>query len=234
MILPYGILEIIFHWSFHEFDIAAFVMDVMCIKPLYANGWYLSYMLLWYVLFYLIMRFRVLEKYRCQALFAISLVLFFFFCNRSPLRAEQSLSFFAGFVLAEYENSEIIRNKITLKTGTLMIVLGVMFLVIKQLEIIQNAPVIVFNFVQLMIKLPCALGILIVVYTASKKINVRFFRWVGMISFEMYIIHGYLLEKAEINYSGAIMFILLTTVCSVLFWLIMNKTRKLQKTIMKV
>lgn len=234
MIVPYGILEMIFYWPFHEFDIAAFCMDIMCIRPLYANGWYLSYMLLWYVLFYLIMRLRALEKYRCQAFFAISLFLFFYFGNRSPIRAEQSLSFFAGFILAEYEDSEIIRNKITLKTGILMFALGIAFLAIKQLEIIRDAPAIVFNFVQLMIKLPCALGILIGVWMTSRKINLRFFQWVGMLSFDIYIIHGYLLEKTEVNYCGAIMFILLTTVCSVLFWLIMNKTRNLQKTIMRV
>lgn len=173
----------------------------MCIKSLYVNGWYLSYMLLWYVLFYLIMRLCMIEKHKCQVFFVISLFLFFCFCNKISIRVEQSLSFFMGFILAEYEGNEIIRKKTTLKTGTLMMGTGVTFLAIKQLEIIQHASVIVLNFVQLMVKLTCAIGILIGVCMALRKINLRFFRLAGTILFDIYIIHGYLLEKQRVLFN---------------------------------
>lgn len=46
---------------------------------------------------------------------------------------------------------------------------------------------------------------------------------VGIISYELYLIHGYVLAAVPISVAGALLLVFATTLLSIVYWLIMKK-----------
>lgn len=234
MILPYAVLQMIAYWPLRGFQFSEFILDISCIRPLYSNGWYLSYILLWYIIFYVVMRIARLRKYKFQILCFASITSFIYFSFESALCAEQSFSFLMGIWLSNHK-VEIMkqRKEPKLLYGIFLMILGIVFLAIKQLDAIRQSPQIIYCFIELMIKLPCALGLIIITYHLSPKINLRMFEWFGQISFSLYIIHGYVLAAVPANEKGAIVFILLSIPCAIAWWFLFSKVSVLLKRLLR-
>lgn len=229
VVIPYAVLQCILYWPFRNFNIQEFVLDVCCIRPKYGNGWYLSYLMLWYLIFWTVRRVTFLNRHRVKVFVVISIIMFF---TTSPIRAEQSVAFLLGILLSEYA---MLKDRVvSVKCIVGVLITGIVFLAIKQLPIVRSSPQVLYNFVELMIKTPCGLGIMGLACQLSQKVSMRMFEWIGMISYELYIIHGYVLWKMAINWRGMVTFITLSFGGAILFGLLFNRTKNLQRTILGI
>lgn len=235
VIIPYAVIQCIFYWPFHRFAFIDFLLDIFCIKPLYANGWYLSYLVLWYVIFYIV-KSKVSQGREEIAFLSISIVLFFFFTyvQNSPIRAEQSFAFILGIFLSKMKNKKFMDKIINVKTMVLCLVIGILFLAIKQFPMVRTAPQIVYNLVEMFIKIPCGFGVMQLTWNLSKNLNMKIFGWIGTIGYELYLIHGYILSRVEVNWYGWIIFIMLSFGSAKLLYKIKKMTNPYLRNVLKI
>ena len=213
--LPYFIVQIIFYWPKHSFNFGAFILDVICVKPLYENGWYLSYLAIWYVIFYAVRRFKAVDRYRIPIFAAASLVMFFVL---PEIRAEQSLSFLCGILISE---RKLKRVQTPIGCAVLAAV-GAAALAFKQLPAVRNLPRIPMNAIQLLIKFPLGLALILVCWFIGKKINLKPIYGVGLISYELYLLHGYFFSFVPRSFFGAVIFFAVSFGAATAFWYLMK------------
>lgn len=226
VILPYAIVQICIYWPFHKFSVKEFILDILCIHPKYIFGWYLSYLLCWYIIFYIVMRIKILEKNKMVIFLIVSIILLI---STTGVRGEQSLSFTLGIFLSQNKNSEKLNRKINLKTVCFLVSIGIVALAIKQLPCIRSSPYIIYNIVELAIKIPCALGVMIGIYSMPYVLNFKYLYWIGSISYEVYILHGHILNVAPTSLIGSISFISVTILSSGIYGFLIKKlTSKLK------
>ena len=177
---------------------------------------------MWYVIFFSVRKIPALNKHRVLLFTAISVVLFF---TLRETKAEQSLSFLLGILLSE--KKEWREKFFKVQYGLLFIAFGVACLAIKQLPIIRAAPQIVMNLVQLGIKLPVGFGLVILCYAiiGRRKWIGTALGAVGIISYELYLIHGYVLAAVPASIVGVVMFAIVTAVLSILYYCILKRLR---------
>ena len=188
-------------------------MDAICIKSLYHNGWDLQYLVLWYIVYYCVMRITEYYKITKNVRIIIFVVIWIiFFGVLDEIRAEQSLSFLKGILLSELK--EKWKNIVIPQIWSFLISIDIVFLAIKQLDITHNAHQIVYNTVQMFIKWPIALGVIVSCYFVSKKTNMRWFIFVGSISYELYLVYEYV-QKFMDNVGNTLEFV---WGWGVLFW----------------
>lgn len=223
--IPYFIIECSFYWTFHEWNFWDFLKDITLIKPLYQNGWYLNYLAVCYIMFYLIMSNSLTRKHKIVFWGVLSIVSFFVL---SPIRAEQSFSFLAGVIFSEKKEK---LKKLNWKTGSILIIFSVVFWVLEQTSVIRNAPQLIFNLVQVMIKLPCGIGVCGWIISINKKMNLKLLDLVGKISYELYLVHGHVLGMVSINVRGAFIFVLISTIVTIFFYYVVKIIKKYGKVI---
>lgn len=163
-----------------------------------------------------------LNKHRVLVFTAISVVLFF---TLREIKAEQSLSFLFGILLSE--KKEWREKLFKVRYGLIFTAFGVACLAIKQLPIVRSAPQIMMNLVQLGIKLPIGFGLMILCYAIVgrwKRIGAALGA-VGIISYELYLIHGYVLAAVPASFVGVMMFVFVTAVLSIIYYCIFQRLR---------
>lgn len=237
--IPYLLCECVYFtitgWKISRID---FILDALLIKPKFSIGWYLNYLLLWYVIFWLvhvIQRLNRNTQIRLKVYGIVSIVLAIYFNFSSPIRFEQSFSFLLGCVLACL-HSEVLKNfqsgieKVkSVKGVCLFLIIAVFILGIKQLYIVRQMPQAVLNMMDLMIKMFSLSGILDFVLLAfNPSIATPFwnnvkkpFIWIGKVSFELYLIHGYALVIFDSGlklWTCALVFLIMSTVGTVCFY----------------
>lgn len=210
--LPYCIMQSIIYWPFHRFTINSYLLDIALISPKYMYGWYLNFLLVNYIVFYLLIKCKVLTKYKIQIMGIVSLL---FLLYADSLRAEQALSFLLGIIISEYKNKKFIERFLNWKIGIALIIFSTIMLALKQIDIIRALPQIIFNIIQLLIKLPAAIGICSCIIKILSKFNLRFLQLVGLISYELYLVHGNILTNVPVSLPGEIYFIIMTFALSV-------------------
>lgn len=211
--IPYVIVQIILYWPFHAFNITAFLLDLTCIKPLYHNGWYLNYLLIMYIMFYCVQRFVSNKNIRFIIYLSISIIILIY---ASEMYAEQAFSFTTGVTISSYKDR--IHKKFKIRNIIFLLILGVGFLTLKQLPVIRQAPQVMMNGVQLFIKLPLGLSFILLAFYCGRWIHFRVSYRVGLISYELYLIHGYCLKMWNQSIMDAILFILVSVLLSIAFW----------------
>ena len=189
------------------------------ISPQHHNGWYLNYLLTCYIVFYLVIRVPFLTKHKIIVFTVLSVASFFLL---REIKAEQSMSFLTGIALSEYKESELIRKRLNWKIGIPFLITGIATLAIKQTDFIRNADQIIYNFVQLLIKLPCGLGLCLIIISIAKKLNLRIFAIIGAISYELYLVHGYVLQWVNVSFAGEIIFIIGSLIGAVMLHYVMK------------
>ena len=182
---------------------------------------------MWYVIFYIVRKINAIDKYKEAVFFAVSIVTFF--CLRE-IKAEQSFSFLTGIIFSE--KKEIQKKVFKPRSGFILIMIGLSCLATKQLPIIRSGSQTLMKFVQLGIKLPCGLGSIILLYVfllAAHDVDDRnitnVLYGIGLISYELYLIHGYVLTVISVSWIGAIVFILLTGTVSFVYWWVLKLLR---------
>lgn len=193
-------------------DVKTILFGIIFVKPAIPYGWYFQYLLIWYAVFW-ISGFVHSGKCKWTILLTCATISFCFF---PEIMAEQSVSFIAGVFVATKEEQVLkflTENKKILISLGLMLV-GIVALGIKQFEIVRNAPKIIFNGVQLLIKFPIAIGIILLVLSRHINANIKFqgLFLLGSISYELYLVHGMCVNSIHSTDIVCIMFALLVSV----------------------
>ena len=64
---------------------------------------------------------------------------------------------------------------------------------------VHTAPQVIYNLVEMLIKIPGGFSTMQLAWNFSKKINMKMFGWIGIIAYELYLLHGYVLSDAEVS-----------------------------------
>lgn len=115
-----------------------------------------------------------------------------------------------------------------------MLATGIAFLALKQLPAVREAPDIIMNIVQFMIKLPAGLGLMQMVWLLSKHLNTKILTYIGLFGYELYIIHGYILSKSPVTWVGAVVFLLASFAGAIVYHVIWKYLRKPVKTLLRM
>lgn len=226
--IPYFLCETVAAVIFHSQTIVPYILDILIIYPQYAYGWYLQYILLCYFSFWVVYKF-IPELYRIKVLCIISVLIFIFL---PEIMAEQSFSFLAGVCLAEYSGYEKADKKKRILGAWGLLMLGGLFLVIKQLPEIRSSSEFVMKFVQLGIKLPCGLFLLVFIYRVRILFYNKIWLYIGTISYEIYLVHGYIMTLFTENTLGnGIVIVFLIMIISIAFYymnLLIQKALKIK------
>lgn len=214
--IPYLIIRIIMvvvyyvvpaKLTLHESDAYSFqsiLLDITLIKPKNPNGWYMTCILFWYLMFYLINRISLLNKYS-NVIYLLTCCLVLVFGNE--LWGEQAFSFYLGVSFFKIKEKTCRSGKpwheivISLKASVVYLIVFVSFFTLKQ--ILRNTIEIqcLFNFIQMMYKAALAMlilcfGYLLVHFSNNvivRRLSIGLYV-VGMVSYELYLSHGYYLE----------------------------------------
>lgn len=222
--------------------IEEYLLDILLIKPLYQNGWFLTYIFIWYILFYLgkkVYSFARGKKGEHIALiseyvFWVSTAILIFIFGRE-LWAEQALSFVAGIIISDFKETLKMKKMQKWKFVSICFFISTVFLAFKQMTYIRTAPEIIMKAIQLFIKLPYGYVIVMLPWLCgntkiykknSCRLNMNFFYIVGTVSFELYLIHGYVLSVCSTTFTSAIMWCIMTGIISIIFNKIVNYLQK--------
>ena len=229
--IPYILMQMFTFWPFRNLLSLDFVLDITCLNTYY---WYVSYNVLWYILFYIVMRIGFLSRYKTVVFLMFAIISFIVFCNISPIRAEQSLSFPIGVIFAELKLKDKEIKIFRLPHSIVIVFIGVLFLAFKQLSFIRNSPVYLFYTVELIVKLFIAVGSIGIIFFVLKFISLKPLTWLGTISYELYLVHYFVFEHVDNNLYGMIIFVVASLAGAFLFWLVIEKTKKYQKMLLRV
>ncbi len=214
--LPYVLMNIIMiiFTGISNVSPVRIILSILLIKPLSVYWWFMQYLFICYFIFWIINKLDVSEKAKERTFLIIGALLFV--VMQRGLWAEQSLSFIFGIYLAK---NNIDKKKFSV--GIVAIILGIFALAVKQLPIIRNNQDVVYlwNIVQLVNKFCLAVGIVCFTSLAVKIRAGKILYYIGIVSFEIYLIHSYTIsfinEQTIMEYVN---FILSTTVGTVLLY----------------
>lgn len=211
--VPYFLFEL-FYWLFmsDKFNWCTFLLDISLVKAYY---WYVRFLFLQYILFYIVT--KCLLHYRMFLLILSSLLILLF----SPaIEAEQAFSFVSGvFISTKISKVRTLCIRHLLTFSGITLVLGLCFLVIKQLPIIREYDgTLLYYIVQMFIKLP--LSFTVIVFSFFIGVHNSFLLFIGGISYELYLVHMKLLvflDKSHIAIT-IIALLLISIVISYFFY----------------
>ncbi|WP_281518618.1 acyltransferase family protein [Thomasclavelia cocleata] len=221
--IPYICIEIISYiFLVKEISALEIIKDIILIDTVHPFGWYMQCLFIWYISFY----FSSLLEQRKQGLkywglFMTSLFLFIFMRS---LFKQQAVSFVLGVWMAS-DNSKYKTDSINI--GIILGILGVALLGIKQIAIIRNSSWIIFYAVEMFQCTLLGMSIILIVDNLVKnkrEIISKSLYCIGIISYEIYLIHAFLLPQYP-SYHGIFIFYVLTLLCS-LFMYVTNKLIK--------
>ena len=221
--IPYIFIELITA-PLRQITIVDVIGDITLFRPQFMLGWYLNYLLLWYIVFWIVNSLNISEKNKWRIFGTIAIVLAIYFNFNSSIRFEQSLSFLTGILIAKKN----LKKYITKLNGIMALVAAIIILAIKQTGYIRQQSQTILNIVDLLIKNFALIGILIlgyILFNSLRKQNgiLKCLEKIGVISYELYLVHGYALGIFNLDYSTLLCIILFLSVSlggAVILWII--------------
>ena len=183
--------------------------------PLFPHYWYLDYLLLWYALFWISKFFP--SKYSPLFLLLVTVSLFFVLRN---IQTEQSLSFLGGMLLSE--NKHILgkwKNRSWFVLAFTFLIIGAGCLAIKQLPSCRSfgEESILMKLIQLGIKLPVGLSLIIATWLSYKEISLfKCLAYIGIISLELYLVQMQFPQFVQGSFRNLILALLTVGVLSII------------------
>lgn len=174
-------------------DMKTVLFDLTLIKVAHPYGWYLQYLAINYLLVWLI--FMIAKKRRMQVILMISIMVgsfAVFYGLNDNLRAEQSLSFFGGVLLAmNMRKADAIMQERNCKliVGMSALAISAFFLILKQTSLIRVDYAMLVIPINLLMKTFAAVGIILCSYRFVGKI--KWLELIGEKSYALYLVHGY-------------------------------------------
>ena len=208
-------------------------LDLTLVSPNFSLGWYLNYLLLWYVVFWVLHRFIGDDKNtRLIVMCIITVGLMVYYGFKSGLRFEQSFAFPLGVVMANYEDKakKVFKGRVVI----ILLAVGVILLGLKQTSYVRNLPDLLLNILNLVMKESVGIGLVIgtvVVFESKNWISikgslVKILVPIGLASYELYLVHGYALKIFDLSISkelSVLIFIGISMVGTTLFYFVENK-----------
>ena len=221
LLLPYALFRIVCVMISCNFEWKAFLLDIIGLQAAY---WYIDYMVRCYLVFWIGNRF--LGKFKWVLFAAFALYSFF---TMDGLRAEQSLSFLFGIICSVNIDKVNAWSKkslvfIMLATG----LLGTICLGVKQLPAVREVIGTCYYFaVELGIKLPSAISMMIMLYLLPSKIRGgQIVTFCGVYSLELYLVHMYIVARVvDTSWMQAVAALLVSGVVAFGFASVVKKIR---------
>lgn len=214
MFLQHALFETAFIWYYDEFSVAAYLMDITCLKPHY---WYLGILLIEYIAFWIVSLNAKTYQNRYWILGTVGILIFIF---GGALYAEQAASFLVGVMISDcYEKCKEISES---KASTLgLALIGIVLLASKQfpfMRVYEGAHI--WFLIQMIMKLSLALFLVFISSSWQKMFNNRLLETAGIMSLEIYLVHIKALDIFQLGLPNVIA-IILFIVCSVVgTWLL--------------
>ena len=150
--------------------------------------WFIQFIIIQYIIFYLVLRFA--GRYRIPIYVVVSFITLFI---SNELRGEQSFSFLIGILMSLYYSPlNNLLKKIKFgyaKVGIPLFIIAIFFLALKQLPEVRTAPEFLFTIVQLFIKLPLGLSIILLLHYIKPILHNPLVYILGIMSYELYLVH---------------------------------------------
>lgn len=159
------------------------------------SPWYLQYLFVWYILFFVAHFKKWAYRFRWWIIGISAFLMFIFW---SPMQQEQSLCFPFGMWIAEnYDRIKTIDKRTYLKMSAGAAVIAVLTLGAKQIPIIRS-DISSWTFVTLQLVLKTSMAIAVIGATPfiTKICRSRFLMFTGLVSYEMYLAHGFIYEQS--------------------------------------
>lgn len=190
--VAYLITEIAGYISFwRPVSVTEVLLDILLIKPLHPYGWYMNYLLVSYVVFYLSKKY-LKGKMQNMCLLLFSVV---FFVLQRDLIAENAFSFTIGCVL--FQNRTVVKSFFEKKRNfTLCVLVGLIFLFIKQIPMVRNLPFLVYRVVLSGVCTALGLSIFSMISLLQKRKEkcASVLIKLGEVSYEIYLTHYFLIQ----------------------------------------
>lgn len=191
------------------------------VSPGFPIGWYLHFLLGWYVAFWIICLLVKKTDIRLLSIFICSLLLGgIYFVRGDGLRFEQTFSFFIGAMIC-WSGIQLCPNSKRILT---YFGIGILVLAFKQTQFARNS-IDVYNLSDLIMKTTIAISLVLMVCwlnedqsELSKRI-LKFFSLLGEYSYSLYLCHGYFLcifAKVELP-NAYVLFFVVSLVTTFLF-----------------
>jgi peptidoglycan/LPS O-acetylase OafA/YrhL len=155
--------------------------------------WYLQYLFVWYIIFYMTHCHMMMFRFRWYIIGISTLAMFWCW---TPIQQEQSLCFPLGVWMGEnYHRLKSVNRHTCLKIASFAVVGSVVALGAKQIPWIRSdISSIPFVTLQIVLKTAMAIAVIAVVPFVTWLNRNRFLWFTGLISYEMYLIHGFIYD----------------------------------------
>lgn len=225
--LPYFVVEVIAGIVCRR-SILDIVLGLVFVKRSHPYGWYMQYLIVCYLLFWLAYKWIPHQTARLILFGVCSLASFVLLPN---LQGEQAISFLAGILFSVHGKSRLIPKDRALPVskwvlwGIGLLIVSAVLLALKQLPVVRTQHHYVITLLNLLLKSSFAAGVI-----AITSVFAPFAKWVGfvgVISYELYLLHGYSLSFIGENVFGtfllsALGFLAITFACSAIFHLLLK------------
>jgi len=205
------------------FNWKAFVESLLCVE----HYWYVKYLFYCYAVYWLSNHFFF--RFRWWLFGAFALCSFF---GMESLQAEQALSFLLGVLISEKKDAvDSMSGRADISVCVACIATGLCFLFIKQLPCIrEHIETPLYYAVQMGIKLPLAIGIMLLLWLLPHRFSMnRLFVFWGIISYELYLVHMKLLQCGIVDSSfvQALSMMIIATLLSYSFFIFNGNLKNL-------
>ena len=235
--IPFWIVELMTTVIKQNFVFSDFVLNIVFFKSL----WFLRYIVICYIIFYIVSKIVNILKFKNNEEIYFFLFIFalwfviesLFFANPDMpfLEDRQMLSFPLGVIIAKYKDKIVnIIHKLSYTQNIFIVfgvgVIGIVFMVVTQLNVIKSQPYIISNALSLLTVLPLAIVILLIGILITRLFRNLFLYECGLVSYEIYLIHIYTLSVVSKSVLSLMFFIIITICLAILLHLIMNITNR--------
>ena len=207
-----------------------YIKDILLLEYNHPFGWYMHFLFMWYIIFYAVNKLNFLSPQGKYVLFGLISLLTLILPNQ--LWAEQAFSVFIGMVFSYKKDTlKINDNRFV---SFVMVSIGLVFLVTKQIDFVRNLPWLLSNINQLLIKLPLAIGICLTTYQFQVLFRNNMFKYLGKLSFSLYLIHAYTINiLVNPTLLNILIFFTVTFASSLLFYKILKVRYSIDHTKIK-
>lgn len=215
--LPYMFLSIPTIFIFEGLNFKLLLNNFTLYQPYYQYGWYLNILLILYFVFWLSASIRR-TSYRLAVIGVSAIFIFLFYNNIGKI---QGFSFFLGVILSQYKSFAIkLRNYWMLWIG-----LGIMSYFLFRCSYFLPYPAWALRMWSVSFFIGNGLCLL---FSALFDRKFQILKFIGTISFELYIIHGYYIPvvKQSKSLGSVFMFLILTGISSYVYFLVWQHIKK--------
>lgn len=220
--IPWVIIELIGLFFHPQVSLRDFMLDLTLVHPLHPFGWYMQFLLIWYVAFYVVKQvFRNKWGGQIICLLAIACVIIIFW---DSTQAQNSLSFLTGVMLTKKDK---FLGWLTRKSSICILAVALMPLAyIRMARLLDDCNPLAWNIYSLAYYYSFTLIVLSFMLQISKSKAIRFLCIVGIYSYSIYLVHGYTFEYFDVpGLVGIATFFMATIVMSFVFQKIVDFLR---------